>query len=233
MKELEFKHLHILAKIGKNTSSLLHELNNYFTIISGNLELIDIHSQDIDSKTIERLHKMQNSLEKAIKLVQNTLSEVRTNKIALSSSEFSTIINNCIDLIQSNNLFQNIQIFLNLPLEPFTVFFDPDDFHRILINLLKNAGEAITSQTEKGIIEITTHLSEKYLIMEIANNGPAIPPELYDKLFIPFFTTKPEIGNGLGLSICKEVIEAFDGEIILDKTYHKGTKFIIKLLLQA
>lgn len=232
MEELEFKHLQKLAKIGKRTSSLFHELNNYFSIMSGNLELIGIHSSNIEPDVKERLDRMQNSLEKAIKLIQNTLTEVRKTKVVLSSSELTTIINNCVELTQSNNLFQHIQILLNLSAETFNVFFDPDDFQRVLINLLKNAGEAITTQTEKGIIKLTTRISENFLIMEIANNGPTIPPEQHEKLFTPFFTTKPKNGNGLGLSICKDVIEAFDGEISLDKTYEQGTKFIIKLLLQ-
>lgn len=232
MEEIEFKHLQKLAKIGKRTSSLFHELNNYFSIISGNLELIEYFHKSIDPQIKERLDKIQNSLGKAILLVQTTLTEVRKNKVSASSTELNTIINNSIDLIKANNQFQDIQIIITLTPEPYSIFFNVDDFQRVLINLLKNAAEAITSKKKNGAIELITRCSKNHLILEITNNGPCIPVELHKKLFTPFFTTKPKNGNGLGLSICKEVIEGFDGKITFDKTYEGGTKFIIKLLLQ-
>jgi len=124
---------------------------------------------------------------------------------------------------------------------------DSSLFQQVIINFLKNAADAIESE---GTIIINTHeniptnMSEiltddekkellelfSYLEINIIDDGSGISPEILQKLFNPFFTTKEE-GNGLGLSICKKIINLHKGDIHVESTVGKGTKFTITIPL--
>ncbi len=93
-------------------------------------------------------------------------------------------------------------------------------------NLCKNSVEALTEyKTEKPKLTFTSNLKEEELFISIADNGPGMPPEIADNLFIPF-KTKKESGTGLGLTIAKKIIDLHVGSIKC-KTGQNGTKFEI------
>ena len=99
-------------------------------------------------------------------------------------------------------------------------------FHRAVINLLKNAVQAIGNQPG-GRIAIQAHCNDaEEVLIEIKNNGPAIPPETAEHIFIPFFTTK-ERGSGIGLSISRQIMRLSGGSLTLIPD-DKETKFILK-----
>lgn len=107
--------------------------------------------------------------------------------------------------------------------------------NQVLLNLIINAAQAIKSQkrTEKGIIEIRTYTTHSDLVCEISDNGPGIEPDDLQHIFDPFFTTKPAgFGTGLGLSISHDiVVSKHKGNLLVDSSVGKGTKFTMKLPL--
>ena len=88
---------------------------------------------------------------------------------------------------------------------------DPEQVEQILINLLSNAREA-TAGRAGARVDLTAHLAHDKVVVEVADNGPGIVEEALGKVFIPFFTTKPE-GSGIGLSLCRQIMRLHRGSI--------------------
>ena len=112
------------------------------------------------------------------------------------------------------------------PLPP--VSFDPKQVHQVLINLFKNALEAMP---EGGEITITSRVKGANAEISVSDTGVGMPPEVAGNIFQPYFTTKAK-GTGLGLAICQNIIQEHGGCIFADSTPGRGATFTIQLPLQ-
>jgi nitrogen fixation/metabolism regulation signal transduction histidine kinase len=89
---------------------------------------------------------------------------------------------------------------------------DPNLLHQVLINLIKNAIEALANQDERRIVVTARTVDQQAISIEIANNGTPIPKEILPQIFIPFFTTKPD-GSGIGLSLSQYILRLHGGKL--------------------
>lgn len=111
-----------------------------------------------------------------------------------------------------------------------TLMLDRSQIEQVLINLLKNASEACLEQICPEVIVSTHGDPEKHLLfLSVCDNGSGILPEVLDKIFVPFFTTKPT-GSGIGLSICKQIMNLHGGSISVSSEIGKGSCFTLKFL---
>ena len=109
---------------------------------------------------------------------------------------------------------------------------DRSQIEQVLINLLKNAGEACSEQPNPEVIVETAYLSEKHIFtLSVTDNGSGILPDVLDKIFIPFYTTKPT-GSGIGLSLCKQIMTLHGGSIRVSSEVGKGSCFTLKWLIK-
>ena len=104
---------------------------------------------------------------------------------------------------------------------------DEAQLKQVLINLVKNATEALEG-VESPVIEITVKRILHQVVIEIHNNGPAIPPDILEKIFVPFYSTKPE-GSGIGLSLSRQIISNHGGQIGVHSKEGEGTVFRVML----
>ena len=105
----------------------------------------------------------------------------------------------------------------------------PQDIGRVLLNLINNAFQACAS-VEKPLVQISTRKTETGIEITVSDNGPGIPDSIKDKIFQPFFTTKPTgQGTGLGLSLSYDIVKAHGGTLEVATTLSKGTVFKIHL----
>lgn len=101
------------------------------------------------------------------------------------------------------------------------------ELSQVILNLIMNANQAIE---EQGNIQIRTLLEDSDIVIELADDGPGISPEVIENIFDPFFTTKEAgKGTGLGLSIVNTIIESFGGKIYVESEPGHGTVFTIRL----
>lgn len=123
-----------------------------------------------------------------------------------------------------------------IPERDFTLQMDPDLMEQVLINLLKNAKEAVSPETGEirlSVDQLTNGNGNgkgrafSYSI-SITDNGSGIPEEVAEKIFIPFYTTKAG-GSGVGLSLVKQIVHLHQGEIDLETEEGKGTSFLVRL----
>jgi len=138
-------------------------------------------------------------------------------------------------LIESNLLvasafpgFEKIKIKKSIP-ENFHFITDETLQSQVMTNLLKNATEALLSENiENPTLTMELRHMDNVATVEIANNGPEIPPELREQIFVPFYTTK-ENGSGIGLSLSKQIMLSMGGDILLNSKKKGWTSFIIVL----
>ncbi|MEL6561567.1 MAG: HAMP domain-containing sensor histidine kinase, partial [Bacteroidota bacterium] len=127
----------------------------------------------------------------------------------------------------SATLDDHITLSLSLPATNFSLEVDPDLMSQVMINLLKNAREAIESgPAESGAIEIVVTNGHSTVIT-ISDNGPGMTREVEDKMFVPFFTSKTN-GSGIGLSLVKQIVQLHRGKISAARVDHR-TVFSIEI----
>ena len=116
--------------------------------------------------------------------------------------------------------------------ENLKLMIDRSQIEQVLINLLKNAGEACAEQPDPEVIVETSYQAEKHILqLSVKDNGCGILPEVLDKIFIPFFITKPT-GSGIGLSLCKQIMTLHGGSLRVTSEVGKGSCFTLKLLVK-
>jgi signal transduction histidine kinase len=105
----------------------------------------------------------------------------------------------------------------------------PERLTQVLLNLALNAGDAM-EKTKDGKLRMRTRVSGKEVRIEVEDTGPGVPRSVREKLFLPFVTTK-EVGQGtgLGLAVCRGIVEAAKGRIDLDAEYTDGARFVVVL----
>ena len=111
-----------------------------------------------------------------------------------------------------------------MPTSDLYLYADRAQIEQVLINLLKNARETCERRTDKNI-EIK-FFSKGNPTFTISDNGEGILPDVLDKIFVPFFTTKTS-GSGIGLSLCKQIMTLHDGSINVKSESGKGSCFIL------
>lgn len=129
----------------------------------------------------------------------------------------------CMDL---KKLFPEEYIHFETPSSELNLYIDRAQIEQVLINLLKNAREACGKQLDKNIqVEIAISPAGNK-ILTVSDNGEGILPDVLDKIFVPFFTTKTT-GSGIGLSLCKQIMTLHEGSINVKSELGKGSRFIL------
>lgn len=138
-------------------------------------------------------------------------------------------INRMVELARYQYPDSHVSFHSSIEPDDLILYADENLISQVIINLLKNAIQAIDASpenAEKGHVDIRAYCNEaEAVLIEIANNGPAIPPDIAEHIFIPFFTTK-ENGNGVGLSISRQIMRLSGGNISLAPG--KETTFVLK-----
>ena len=124
-------------------------------------------------------------------------------------------------------LFTDLKkLFPEVPTPELKLNADRTQIEQILINLLKNAREACSRKSDKKIQVKARKLSAGNTTLTISDNGEGILPDVLDKIFVPFFTTKTS-GSGIGLSLCKQIMTLHEGSINVKSEVGKGSSFIL------
>ncbi|MCX7956339.1 MAG: ATP-binding protein [Endomicrobia bacterium] len=211
-----------LAVLGKFASAIAHELRNPLSTMKNISFYLKnyLSLQDETAKSfIELLHQ---EVERASKIVNELLEFTRTKKLELIKSDIIQLIEEIIPLVEIPSQ-KNIEIKREYSKEKIIIDIDPNKIKQVMINLLQNAVEAITSL---GVITITVEELLDKIIVVVKDTGCGMDEETKKRIFEPLFTTKTK-GIGLGLSIVKEIISAHKGTIEVESEINKGTSFKI------
>ena len=207
------------------TRVLTHEIMNSVTPITSLsdtlLSLSDAHDEEIRSG----LQTISTTGKGLLAFVESYRRFTRIPTPEPSLFYVKAFIDRMVELARHQNTCENVTFHTDISPADLIVYADENLISQVVINLLKNAIQAIGTQAG-GKIEISARCNDsEEVLIEIKNNGPAIPPEIADHIFIPFFTTK-EGGSGIGLSISRQIMRLSGGSITL--LPGKETKFVLK-----
>lgn len=223
--------LEAMAAKGRASAEIGHELNNYLTVIMGNFELLTMSLTKGDPTSLQRyLNVIGANLEKIKKFVDGLLdfSILRSEKMECDINE---LIEKTLLFVSPQNRFKHISFKKELKKEIEPVVVDSGQIQQVLYNLLNNAADAMGKRAgEGGSITIGTGYDERGKMVHIwvKDTGKGMSEEEAKKIFQGGFTTKKS-GHGIGLSICKKIIDNHNGTIEVESEPNQGTTFRIKL----
>jgi len=137
------------------------------------------------------------------------------------------IFENLLQLMQPTLEQKNIELETILKDTDLVLEVDPDLLEQLLINLVVNAIEAVKDRPDPRIMLSAYFANNRKTVIKVADNGPGMPEELLDKIFIPFFSTKKN-GSGIGLSLCKQIMLLHKGNIQVQSLEGQGTAFLLQ-----
>jgi signal transduction histidine kinase len=213
-----------LAALGEVAARVAHEIRNPLVSLGGFAKRLEKKLDgglkeyaDIIAKEVERLEGILNDI----------LSFVKETRIKKETVLSNALMEEILSLIGSEIEDKNIVLNREF-LEPVEIFVDPNRIKDALLNILKNAVQAIGNN---GMITVRIYKQDGYCVFEIKDTGPGISDEDLPFIFDPFFTTK-KFGTGLGLTITHRIIEEHDGNLAVESRKGEGSAFRVSIPLK-
>ncbi len=211
-----------LARLGEMAAVLAHEVKNPLAAVRGAIQVLG-KRYSADARDAEVVKEILARLDGLNALVQDLLLFARVPHLRPLPIELRQILAATTELLAEDPLFANVNI--QIQGDAPAVAVDPNLLKIAFQNVLLNAAQALQGQ---GRIEVTISGDGGTQIVSIADQGPGIPPEVRERLFQPFFTTKAR-GTGLGLATVRRLVQAHGGEVNVENPPHGGTVVTIAL----
>ncbi len=226
--EEQVRHSDRLKTIGQIAAGAAHEIRNPLTSIKGFLQLM---KQSCQSKKLVKESQytdvMLAEIERINRLVGEFLMLSKPGETAPDRICSSAVLKEMLPVIESEALLYDIVVHYHLSGTTAEVLVDREQLKQVILNLCKNAIESMALTAGTLTIRERINYHEQTVAIEIHDQGSGIPPFLIDKIFDPFFTTK-ESGTGLGLPICKRILNDMGGQIRISS---KGFGTIVTVTL--
>ncbi|HSF54427.1 MAG TPA: two-component regulator propeller domain-containing protein [Algoriphagus sp.] len=248
-----------LASLGQLTAGIAHEIKNPLNFVNNfsglSLEFLEEIEEELqkmeptdslenvkdllaDIKT--NLNKIKHHGGRADGIVKSMLMHSRGGSGAMEPSDLNEVIREYVNLsfhgMRANKNPINVDIILKLDESLPKIPLNMEDFSRVILNLTKNAFDAMREKINnvgpeyQAKLEVRTKNLGENILIEVEDNGPGVPEEIKDKLLMPFFTTKKGTeGTGLGLSITHDIIKAHNGSLEITSKVGEWTRFSITI----
>lgn len=225
---ISMSHKDRLTLLGQMTSSFIHEFRNPLTSVQGFIQLLKA-----DNPEMSYLDIISIELEQLNFRISQFLLLSKKEIIGKEKTDFllNELVDEVLIFLYPSILDGKVKIINNV-INDIHLYGYEDEIRQVLINIIFNAIDVLNGYSTDPRIEITSlYANHSHIILEIANNGPKIPEDLLQTIFEPFVTTK-SLGTGLGLFVCKEIIEKHKGKLTC-KTKNDLTIFSIFLPIQT
>lgn len=215
-----------LVEVGRLTAGIAHEINNPLAMVAYATELLK-REKPLSSFQEEMLDKIETEVDRLRTLTGGLLSFSSNRETQSRFVNLNDLITEVLKLLRFELQRKSVQLdteFSDIPV----INADPNKLKQVIINLVMNAVHAMQGH---GNIVLRTALNINGMLeLQVTDDGPGIAPELQEQVFAPFFTTKSEgEGTGLGLYICRNIINGHGGSIALESQLGTGTTFRICL----
>jgi len=217
-----------MASLGVLSSGVAHEINNPLGIILGYAGYLE-GKMSLDDPNYQYIHEIKQESKRCKKIVQDLLSYARTPRPTLEAADLNSLLQQILDFAANHTDMHGITIKTELAKNLPPVKLDGDQMRQMAINLILNAGGAMSNG---GTLTVKTEqIDDNHIQIIFSDTGSGIPAENLEKIFEPFYTTKAR-GTGLGLAITRQIIEQHQGEIHIASSNDKGTDVTVKLPIE-
>ncbi len=222
-----------LMSVGEMASTLAHEINQPLAAIAnyvnGCIRRLKGNG-NADTAVIGAMEKADAQVVRAGAIISRVREFVRTREPQRQPLDINVLVSEVVTLIASDDEARALECRLDLDPDLLPVFADRIMIEQVLVNFLRNAREAMQQlPVAERIAEVRTRrLDPEHVIVEVADRGSGIPPEIAGQLFSPFFSTKAD-GMGMGLNICRSLIEYHEGNLTFRENTTVGTVFCFTL----
>lgn len=231
LEQLHFEQLERadrLASIGEMAAGIAHEIKNPLAGISAAVTIIRDDLAGSDPRG-EILGEVLQQVQRLDKTVNDLLFFGKPSMPELACIDINEVIEKTLKFASQHRGLLNIEKRLELAPDLPTVYADGKQMQQVFLNIILNAFQAMAGG---GTLTITTYLCSReeraYVRVDVADTGPGIPPQVLEKIFTPFFTTKAQ-GTGLGLPICCKLVRLHNGEMRVASDNRNGTVFTVEL----
>jgi len=200
-----------LAQVGRCVSSVAHDVNNYLGAILAYAELMQ-QGEGLTDETRRMMGNVIKSVHKCSGLVSTITAVARKEKAEVNMIAVPDFLDQTLDLKRYDFRTARIGLDLNCPEEMPSLVVDRPKIMMALLYLLANALEAVEG-AQKPAATVTAEATEAGVEIAVKDTGPGIAPEITERMFDPFYTTKPEPHLGLGLALAREIALYHQGEL--------------------
>lgn len=215
---------------------LAHEImNSIAPITSLSDTLLSLHKDDdteidasqLKENTINGLHVISETGKGLVSFVESYRKFTRIPQPEREYIDMSEFIHRMVILCSMEPYFVNVTIQTEIHPENLKVYADPNLLGQVMLNIMKNAIQAMKGR-KNSKLDVNVENNSNQTLIKITDNGPGIAPEILNEIFVPFFTTKTE-GTGIGLSIARQIMRAHGGNIKVTSIPEKETTFTLSL----
>jgi len=221
-----------LVALGEAVAKINHDLRNMLTSAQMASERL---ATSPDPQVAKALPRLERALGRAATLARNVLEYGKSEEPPPQKTR--VVLNSALTLAAEDAGLEaeGVRLVKQLPAR-FAVQADPDQLYRILVNLMRNARQAIEGDATRpperrgrGSISVSAFTRDGVDVIRIADDGPGIPPRMVERLFEPFVSGRASEGTGLGLTISRELAALHGGELRLVESSDKGAVFELRL----
>src|SRR5438132_556142 len=220
-----------LSQLGALVSGVAHELNNPLAAIAafGEALALEPHQSDLQ----ESAEVIRSEAMRAGRIVQTLLDFARQRPRMQTAVDLGEIADRVLALQRSALKKARIRATISVPNDVPAVAGDPQELQQVVLNAVVNAHQAIESTGRPGQIAIAARSSDHHVLVTVDDTGPGVPPEILDRVFEPFFSTKAEHGTGLGLAISFGLVRGMGGRMWMQNVEGGGARLSFELPVDA
>jgi signal transduction histidine kinase len=224
-----------MASVGRLAAGVAHEIGNPIAAIMGMHDIID-DAETPDETRADFLRRMRKETERINVVVRDLLDYARPESGPPSGrpalADVREVAADALALVRPQKEWKGVDVNVDIAAS-LHVALSPQRLTQVLLNLLLNAGAAMSDGPTDKVRTMTLRArmtSDTRARIEVEDNGPGVPVDLRDRVFDPFVTTKDVgSGTGLGLAVCRGIVEAAKGRIYVDAQYTQGARFVVEL----
>lgn len=218
-----------MAAIGRLTAGVGHEVKNPINAIVVHLELLKNKLGPEQVPATRHVEVIDSEIRRLDRVVQTLVDFSRPVELQLREQDMCTIIGDVLALAADELTTRNVKLETKLPPNPLIVNVDADLLKQAVLNVLLNGAQAMPNG---GTLRVTLAEERKVSVLRIADEGVGIPPEIREKIFDLYFTTKSG-GSGIGLAMTYRILQLHHGSVDVQSKVGRGTEFSLRIPLAA